>query len=67
MNTTIDTRANPGDLLHAMLESLIIAEISDATSAKTQSDPPTEPRRRAGIQSIRASRVSVSGRCRPAR
>ena len=67
MNTTIDTLANPGDLLHTVLESLIIAEINDATSAKTQSEPPSGSRRRPGIQSIRASRVSISGRCRPAR
>ena len=31
-NTIIDTPANTGDLLHAMLESLIVAEISHAIS-----------------------------------
>ncbi len=67
MNTITDTLANPGDLLHAMLEGLIVAEISDATSAKTQSEPPSGSRRRPGIQSIRTSRVSISGRSRPAR
>ena len=67
MNTTIDTRANPGELLHAMLESLIVAEISDATDERKQFEHPIESRRRPGIQSIRASRVSISGRYRPAR
>ena len=67
MNTTIDTRANPGDLLHAMLESLIIAEISDATVDKKQFEHPIESGRGSGIQSIRTSRVSISGRSRPAR
>src|ERR1700687_1540156 len=63
MNSTFDSPENPGDLLHAMLEGLIVAEISDATAAEKQSEPPTESRRRPGIQSIRASRVSTSGRC----
>ena len=67
MNTTIDTLANPGDLLHAMLEGLLVVEISHATAVKEQPQPHSESRRGPGIQSLRSSRVSVSGRCRPAR
>ena len=66
MNSTFDPWEKPGDLLHAMLEGLIVAEISDVTSAKKQFEPPIESRRRPGIQSIRGgSRVSTSTRFRP--
>ena len=58
MNSTIDRWTNPGELLHAMLEGWIVAEISDATVAKARPRPLIESRRGPGIQSIRASRVS---------
>jgi len=63
MNGKFDPLENPGgDLLHAVLESLIVAEISDVTSANQQFEPPDESRRSPGIQSIRKSRVSNSRR-----
>jgi hypothetical protein len=67
MNTTIDRWPNPGDLLHAALKGWVIAEISDLTPGKMQPVPLIEPRRGPGLQSFRASRVSVSTRSRPAR
>jgi hypothetical protein len=62
MNSTIDPWADPGELLRAVLEDWVVAEISDATTAEMQHALPTEPRRRQGIQSVRGSRVSVSDR-----
>jgi hypothetical protein len=67
MNSKFDPLENPGDLLHAMLESLIVVEISDATAATKQFEPPDESRRSPGIQSFRNSRVSNSRRSRPTR
>jgi hypothetical protein len=64
MNRTIDPWANPGEMLDALLEGLIIAEISDASSARTQPEPRPESRRRSGIKSVRASAVSTSARLR---
>ena len=67
MNRSFDPSDNPGELLHAMLEGLIVAEISDFTSAKKQFEPANGPRRNPGIQSIRKSRVLNSRRARPTR
>jgi hypothetical protein len=67
MNGKFDPLENPGDLLHAMLESLIVVEISDVTTATKQFEPPDESRRSQGIQSIRKSHVSNSRRSRPTR
>ena len=67
MNGKFDSLENPGDLLHAILESLIVVEISDVTSAIKQFEPPNESRRSPGIQSFRKSRVSTSRRSRPTR
>jgi hypothetical protein len=64
MNRTVDQLANPGDLLHAMLEDWIVAEISDASSPRTQPEPPLDSRRRQGIKSVRPSGVSVAPRLR---
>ena len=58
MNGTIDRWTKPGELLHAMLEGWIVAEISDATLAKARPAPSGASRRGAGFQSIRASQVS---------
>jgi hypothetical protein len=67
MNSKFDPLENPGDLLHAVLESLIVAEISDVTPATRQFDPLDESRRYQGIQSIRKGHVSDSRRSRPTR
>jgi len=67
MNGKFDPLENPGDLLHAMLESLIVVEINDVTSATKQFEPPDESRRSPGIQSFRKSRGSNSRRSRPTR
>jgi len=67
MDRIIDRWLNPGDLLHAVLEGWVIAEISDATWPRAQPMPPLESRREPGIKSFRMSRVSVSARIRPAR
>jgi hypothetical protein len=67
MNSIIDKWPNPGDLLHAALEDWVVAEISDATSFRTDSVPLVEAHREQGFQSFRASRVSVSARSRPSR
>jgi len=67
MNSIIDPWADPGELLHALLEDWVVAEISDATTAEMQHALPTESRRRQGIQSVRGSRVSVSDRFRASR
>jgi len=64
MNSTIDPWTDPGELLRAVLEGWIVAEISDVTTAETQPGSPTESRRRQGIQSVRGSRASVSDRFR---
>lgn len=64
MNRTIDPCAKPGDLLHALLEDWIVAEISDATSARTQPERRLESRSGLGIKSVRAGGVSVSPRLR---
>ena len=65
MNRKFDPLENPGDLLHAMLEGLIVAEISDATAATNQFETLDESRRFPGFQSIRKSRVSNPRRSRP--
>ena len=67
MNGKFDPLENPGDLLHAMLESLIVVEIGDVTAATKRFEPPDESRRSPGIQSFRKSRVSTSRRLKPAR
>jgi hypothetical protein len=67
MNSIIDPWADPGELLRAVLEGWIVAEISDAKTAETQCGSPTESRRRRGIQSVRGSRVAVSDRFRASR
>jgi len=67
MNSIIDKWPSSGDLLHAALEDWVVAEISDATSFRTDSVPLVEARREQGFQSFRASRVSVSARSRPSR
>jgi hypothetical protein len=67
MNRIIDPRTNPGELLDAMLEGWVVAEISDAMLARKQPEPLTESRRGPGIQSVRPSRVAVSERFRTAR
>ena len=67
MNDTIDIYEDPGELLHAVLEGWIVAEISDAATAETEPGSPTESRRRQGIQSVRGSRASVSDRFRASR
>jgi len=67
MISIIDPWVDPGELLHAMLEGWIVAEISDATGAEMQPGSPTESRRRQGIQSVRGSRVAVSDRFRASR
>jgi hypothetical protein len=67
MNSKFDPLENPGDLLHAVLEGLIVAEISDVTSANQQVEHPDESWRSPGIPSIRKSRVSNSRRLRPTR
>src|ERR1700683_4909425 len=64
MNSIMDPWTDTGELLHAVLEGWIVAEISDATTAETESGSPTESRRRQGIQSVRGSRASVSDRFR---
>jgi hypothetical protein len=67
MNRTVDPLAQqPGDLLHAMLEDWIVAEISDVTSPRTQQElkPARDLRRRPGIKSVRTSTVSASPRLR---
>ena len=67
MNGKFEPLENPGDLLRAMLESLIVVEISDVTSATKPFEPPDESRRSPGIQSFRKGRVSTSRRPRPTR
>ncbi len=68
MKNTIDPWTNPGELLHAVLEGLIIAEISDATvPLETPPERMTESHRGRGIQSVRGSGVSGSERFRAAR
>ena len=67
IDTIIDARANPGELLHAILQGWLVVETIDPTSAKKQFEPPAESRRAPGIQRIRAGRVAVAERCRPAR
>ena len=67
MNSIIDPWTDSGELLHALLEDWVVAEISDATMAEMQHALPTESRRRQGIQSVRGSRVSVSDRFRASR
>src|SRR5260370_27669041 len=67
MNKIIDPWTDSGELFHAVLEGWIVAVISDATTAETRPEPPTESRRRQGIQSLRGSRVAVSERPRASR
>lgn len=58
MNSTIDIHVDPGELLHAVLEGWVVAEISDATVAKKPPLPLPESHRGRGIQSVRGSGVS---------
>jgi hypothetical protein len=67
MNRTFDPWEKPGDLLHAVLEGLIVVEISEVTAATKQFEPPNESQRGRGIQSIRKSRGSNSRPFRPTR
>jgi hypothetical protein len=67
VKSNFDQLENPGDLLRAMLESLIVVEIGDVTAATKQFEPPDESRRSTGIQSFRKSRGSNSRRSRPTR
>jgi predicted amidohydrolase len=67
MNSIVDPWTDSGQLLNAVLEGWIVAEISDATTAEMQPRLPTESRRRQGIQSVRGSQASVSDRYRASR
>jgi hypothetical protein len=58
MNRIFDQCDKPGELLHAVLEGLVIAEISDATLPRAHLEPANQPRRGLGIQSLRPGRVS---------
>jgi len=58
MNRIFDSPEKPGDLLHAVLEGWVIAEISDATLPRAHPEPANEPRRGSGIQSRRPTRVT---------
>jgi hypothetical protein len=48
MNRNFDPSEKPGDLLHSVLESLIVVEISDVASATKRFEPPNESRRSPG-------------------
>ena len=61
MNRTIDSWGNSVDVSHAMLEGLVLVEISDATAAEIEPAPLLESRRGRGIQSIRASASGFDG------
>jgi hypothetical protein len=67
MNKINDPCANPGETLSALLEGWVVAEISDLTLPAGPPEPPIESRRERGIQSVRASRISVSKRFRAAK
>jgi hypothetical protein len=67
MSRTDDPWPNPGDLLHAILEGWLVAEISDVTLARAQSEPFDESRRGRGIRSVRGGRVAVAERFRTSR
>jgi hypothetical protein len=67
MNRTKDPWPNPGDLLHAILEGWVVAEISDLTPDRAQSEALDESRRGRGIQSVRGGRVAVAERFRTPR
>jgi hypothetical protein len=67
MNKIVDPWASPGDLLSAVLEGWVVAEISDLTLSLNPPEPAIESRRERGIQSARTSRTSVSERFRAAR
>ncbi len=67
MYKIVDPWANPGELLRALLEGWVVAEISEVTSPPRPPEPPIEARRTPGIQSVRASRISVSERFRAAK
>jgi hypothetical protein len=67
MNKIIDPWAKRGEPLDALLEGWVVAEISDLTSPPGPPEPAIESRRERGIQSVRASRISVSDRFRAAR
>jgi hypothetical protein len=56
--------ADPGELLHAVLQGWILGAVSDATLLQTLREPPLEGRRGGGIQAARASRFAVSDRLR---
>jgi hypothetical protein len=67
MDRIIEQWGNTGDLLHAVLEGLVIAEISDASLPQKLLKPATESRRGLGFRSLRSSRIGVSGRLRAGR
>lgn len=64
MNKITDPWANPCELLSALLEGWVVAEISDLSLLPRPPQPPIESRRGRGIQRVRASRISVSERFR---
>lgn len=65
MNKIVDPWANSGELLHAMLEGWVVAEISDLNLSLNPPKPPIESRRERGIQRVRRRGTSVSQRFRP--
>jgi len=67
MDRIIESWGNTGDLLHAVLEGWVVAEISDATLPQGLPKPATESHRGPGLQSVRSSRVAVSDRLRHSR
>jgi hypothetical protein len=68
MKRIVDPSANPGELLHAVLEGLVVAEISDATlSPVALAEPLSESRRGRGIKSVRASEIARFERLRAGR
>lgn len=60
MDRKVELWGNPGDLLHAILQGCVIAEISDATVQRTLSKPASESQRGPGFQRVRAGRAPGS-------
>ncbi len=67
MNSKFDPLENPGDLLRAVLDGLIVVEISDVTSVTKPFEALDESRRSPGIQSVRKSHGANSRRSRATR